>query len=95
MGQTQLLDDALIDLLTHRPLRHPLNKHPQHNVVRIGVLPLSTGLEGRRLAQSRVQQVPGRDVVVLDLEDIAPSRSGVGVLRQATGVLEELAHRDP
>ena len=81
MGQTQLLDDALVDLLPHRPLRHPLNEHPQHNVVRVGVLPLRTRLKLRRLTQSRVQQVTRLRVVILDLEDIAPSRSGVGVLR--------------
>ena len=95
MGQPQLLDDALIDLLPHRPLRHPLNEHSQHDVVRIGVLPLRTRLEGRRLTQSRVQQVPRLRVVILDLEDIAATGSGVGVLGQATGVLEELTHRDP
>ena len=95
VGQPQLLDDALIDLLPHRPLGHPLNEHSQHDVVRVGVLPLRTRLEGRRLTQSRVQQVPRLRVVILDLEDIAATGSGVGVLGQATGVLEELTHRDP
>ena len=70
MGQSQLLDDALIDLLPHRPLRHPLNEHPQHNVVRVGVLPLSTGLELRRLAQRTVKDVSRGDIVVSVLKDI-------------------------
>ena len=96
MGQSQLLDDALIDLLTHRPLGHPLNEHSQHDVVRVGVLPLSAGLEGRRLTQSSIQQVTRRNIVLHILNHLSVAGTvGVRVLRQAAGVLEELAHRDP
>ena len=95
VGQSQLLDDALIDLLTHRPLGHPLNEHSQHDVVRVGVLPLSAGLEGRRLTQSSIQQVTRRNIVLHILGLRSSAREvGVGVLGQATGVLEELTHRD-
>ena len=70
MRQTQLLDDALIDLLTHRPLRHPLNKHPQHHIVRIGVLPLRPRLKLRRLAQRTVKDISRGDIVLSVLKDI-------------------------
>ena len=78
--EPERFDDLRLDLLGNRTLAYTLGQQPQHNVIRIRVGKLRPRRKLRRPGQSRVKQIPRRDVIIASPEII--DRRFIDVFRQ-------------
>ncbi len=94
VAHAQRAQDPALDLSLERVPGEPLDQHPQQGVVRVGVRPRRAGGELLRRAVDQRQQLLRRPVLQrIALEDVDVRRQRV--VRDAAGVVEQLADRDP